>query len=82
MNNRDKPRTTGLFETREQLIDEVVKRYREGMPFNRIGKATGISFSTAKRICDDWDEAQIPPEEKPEPINLNKLWRPTTVPKY
>ena len=43
-------KTTGIFETREQLVEKVLDCFAIGMNFHAIAKRTGVSTATVSKL--------------------------------
>jgi hypothetical protein len=47
---RGRPKTTGKFESRSELVENVIDRAERGWPVRRIGYHTGITCGTVNSI--------------------------------
>lgn len=47
---RGRPKTTGKFESRSELVENVIDRAGRGWPVRRIGYHTGITCGTVNSI--------------------------------
>ena len=72
---------TGIYNTRATLERSVKALAAEGRSNREIGKATGVSFTTAQRILEQPSKAEKP---KPPPKlvtsakEFNKMWHIAT----
>ena len=70
-------RTTGRFETREELEIEVARLTAEGCSGISLARQCGISQSSIGRILNpELEKRTVRPEDSPNPLNqtLNTLW--------
>ena len=53
---RGRPLTTGRFDTRAELEENVIDRHSRGWSVRRIGVYLGITWKTVKTIIDKSEE--------------------------
>ena len=76
-------RATGNYATREQLVDAIAGKLRQGMSHKAIGEAVGVHPSTVSRIVAGDDPAYKPIHREVDELpsrRVNRLWKPTDVP--
>jgi len=50
---RGRPKTTGKFGSRSELVEHVIDRAERGWPVRRIGYHTGVTCRTVKTIIEE-----------------------------